>query len=364
MEWAGVSDIAANSRGGFFDARKLAFLEQYRGKDFVGSNGSSNPIATATPLLEDSYNYAKQAILGELLAVSIYKNAITDSLIVDQEAETVSLNILGFLSGVQTVWEQNNSLGLRQMQEFMTAIEACKLRDLLSSADLQTIYETLAEADADFAEDFRTAITVNLSETGKTYSLELWGYGGDDTITGGNADDYITGGDGVDYLYGGTGNDIIFGDQGADHVEGGNGDDILFGGAQNDTLKGGAGNDILVGGAGADYLEGGQGSDVYVWNFGDGNDTIDDYSYNKYYGDTGVLSVGADVDPTLIELTRSANNLVCEFSQTGEYITVQNWYSADYYQLTSMNFANGTTWTRADINAIASGTLSPFSSAS
>jgi hypothetical protein len=46
--------------------------------------------------------------------------------------------------------------------------------------------------------------------------------------------------------------------------------------------------------------------------------------------------------------------MVCAFEQTGEFITVQNWYSSDYYQLTSMNFANGTMWTRADINAMAS----------
>jgi Ca2+-binding RTX toxin-like protein len=138
---------------------------------------------------------------------------------------------------------------------------------------------------------------------------------------------------------------------------------VLFGTDGNDTISAFSGqNNILVGGAGDDLLTGNDGNDVYVWSLGDGNDTINDYSYNKqYYGDTGVLSIGAEVDPTLIELTRSANNLVCEFTQTGEFITVQNWYSADYYQLMSMNFANGTTWTRANINDIASGTLAPFS---
>jgi Ca2+-binding RTX toxin-like protein len=355
--WAGASDIAANSRGGFFDARKLAFLEQYRGKDFVGSDGGSNPVAAAALLLEDSYNYAKQAILGELLAVSIYKDAITDSLVVDQEAETVSLNILGFLSDVQTVWEQDNSLGLWQMQwqmqEFMTAIEACKLRDLLSFADLQTTYETLAADNADFAEDFRAAVTVNLSETGKTYSLELWGYGGNDTIAGGNADDYITGGDGADNLYGGTGNDLIFGDQGADHIEGGTGDDILFGGAENDTLKAGDGNDIIIGGTGNDYLQGDGGNDVYVWNPGDGYDTINDYTVSKFsYNQTGVLKLGEGVDPANVELTRVGNDAVFIVGETGERVAVQNWYSNGDAQLSQVEFADGTVWTRAQINAM------------
>ncbi|MDR1508370.1 MAG: hypothetical protein LBS53_01880, partial [Synergistaceae bacterium] len=138
---------------------------------------------------------------------------------------------------------------------------------------------------------------------------------------------------------------------------------VLRGTDGDDTLSGYSGqNNILIGGEGDDLLTSNNGNDIYVWALGDGNDTIDDYSYNKrYYGETGILNVGAEVDPTLIALTRNNNDLVCEFSQTGEFITVQNWYSADYYQLTSMNFANGTTWTRADINAIASGTLSPFS---
>jgi Ca2+-binding RTX toxin-like protein len=155
---------------------------------------------------------------------------------------------------------------------------------------------------------------------------------------------------------------ILRGTNGNNEITGTPSSDTIYAGAGDDTIYAGTGDDTIIGGAGQDYLQGDDGHDIYVWSLGDGNDTIDDYSYNKLYGnDTGVLSVGAEVDPLLIELTRNSNNLVCEFTQTGEFITVQNWYSADYYQLTSMNFANGTTWTRADINAIASKTLSPFS---
>jgi VCBS repeat-containing protein len=58
----------------------------------------------------------------------------------------------------------------------------------------------------------------------------------------------------------------------------GNGDnEVLKGGFQDDRLYGMVGDDTLQGGLGNDYLEGGRGVDSYVWNSGDGNDTIFDY---------------------------------------------------------------------------------------
>jgi Ca2+-binding RTX toxin-like protein len=78
------------------------------------------------------------------------------------------------------------------------------------------------------------------------------------TINGTAANDVLTGGFGSDKLYGLGGNDV------------------LNGGDGNDSLYGGDGNDILAGGTGSDYLEGGTGNDVYVWNLGDGDDTIND----------------------------------------------------------------------------------------
>ena len=50
----------------------------------------------------------------------------------------------------------------------------------------------------------------------------------------------------------------------------------LTGGSEADRLYGMGGNDTLQGNGGNDYLEGGQGADSYVWNSGDGLDTIRD----------------------------------------------------------------------------------------
>jgi RTX calcium-binding nonapeptide repeat (4 copies) len=56
---------------------------------------------------------------------------------------------------------------------------------------------------------------------------------------------------------------------------GGNGNDILTGGGGNDMLFGGAGDDTITGGKGTDTAVLGTGNDLFIWNPGDGNDTVD-----------------------------------------------------------------------------------------
>ena len=54
----------------------------------------------------------------------------------------------------------------------------------------------------------------NLNGAGNTVNTFLYGWGGNDTLTGGWADDYIAGGDGNDILTGGAGNDTLIGEAG------------------------------------------------------------------------------------------------------------------------------------------------------
>jgi Ca2+-binding RTX toxin-like protein len=161
-----------------------------------------------------------------------------------------------------------------------------------------------------------------LTSTG-TAAVMLQGKGGNDVIKGGGGDDWLEGGDGEDAISGGAGDDTIFidasdkltdisGGDGADTLViqgnigvsvnltnlkmeygvGGDGNDtlivnrpnikpnfqstILFGSAGDDILSGAAGNDILAGGIGNDFLYGDWGQDTYIFNRGDGQDTIFD----------------------------------------------------------------------------------------
>lgn len=115
----------------------------------------------------------------------------------------------------------------------------------------------------------------------------LMGEAGDDSLDGGTGEDTLTGGEGDDRLSGGDGNDNLSGGNHSDYLSGGYGDDILNGDDGHDILSGdegadalfgGAGNDILAGGGGADVLTGGSGSDGFVMSYGQGHDTIEDFT--------------------------------------------------------------------------------------
>ncbi|MES2945221.1 MAG: calcium-binding protein, partial [Pseudomonadota bacterium] len=137
----------------------------------------------------------------------------------------------------------------------------------------------------------------------------------DDSVDGGNGDDSLSGGLGVDTLLGGLGYDRLFGgdgndsldggsdyddlhgEQGDDTLKGGNGIDTLYGGDGNDNLNGGDGTDYLSGGNGDDSLDGGDGFDTFQG--GDGNDKLLGGTDNDFLdgGNGGdLLDGGAGID--------------------------------------------------------------------
>ena len=90
--------------------------------------------------------------------------------------------------------------------------------------------------------------------------------------------DWVWAGEGNDTIEGGEGSDRVYGEEGDDSIDGGAGGDRLYGGEGNDTLIGGAGGDWLDGGSGNDSLTGGAGYDMFVFDAGDGADTISDFT--------------------------------------------------------------------------------------
>jgi VCBS repeat-containing protein len=128
----------------------------------------------------------------------------------------------------------------------------------------------------------------------------IYGFGGNDTITGTNGNDFIVagagidtvnaglgddtiyGGSGIDTINGGDDNDTVYGGSGADIISGNSGADMLFGEAGGDTISGNGGADTINGGAGADTLTGNGGSDTFVYSQSSdsvqgANDTITDW---------------------------------------------------------------------------------------
>ena len=130
-------------------------------------------------------------------------------------------------------------------------------------------------------------------------TLNLRGFTGSQTFTGGAGDDTLSGGDGDDTLIGGAGDDTLDGGDQKDVLEGGAGDDLLKGGRQNDTLAGGAGDDILAGGQGKDTLVGGEGDDIL--SGGRGDDTLTGGAgadtFAQSFSETGVDTI-TDFNPS------------------------------------------------------------------
>ncbi|ENU18594.1 hypothetical protein F994_03000, partial [Acinetobacter bohemicus ANC 3994] len=83
-----------------------------------------------------------------------------------------------------------------------------------------------------------------LDHSVKTQSVRLYGYDGDDTLTGGSGHDLLRGGDGNDTLNGGAGKDLLIGGSGNDTLTGGTGSDTaLFELLDNLDARGGNGID-------------------------------------------------------------------------------------------------------------------------
>ena len=134
-------------------------------------------------------------------------------------------------------------------------------------------------------------------------NLEIQGTSGSDSLIGSSAAEKIYGNDGNDTIISYEGNDSIYGGAGNDYLENNSGNDYIEGGAGNDTLIA-HGNDTLVGGTGNDLLKGSSNSDVYIFNLGDGNDTVD------YLGDKDVIEFSDDIIREDIALFVDSDNKV------------------------------------------------------
>jgi Ca2+-binding RTX toxin-like protein len=190
------------------------------------------------------------------------------------------------------------------------------------------------------------------------------GLAGNDTLNGGNSNDTLDGGDGNDILNGQEGNDTLRGQAGVDTLNGGNGNDTLEGGDGNDILSDGSGANVMKGGAGDDTItgtgtfEGGTGNDTltyssygyadtYVFNLGDGQDTISDQGYSPLdgygnsYNDT--ISLGAGITPAAVQLTRSGNDMIFRISPSDQ-ITVKDWFVNNAQKIERVQFADSTVW--------------------
>jgi len=123
----------------------------------------------------------------------------------------------------------------------------------------------------------------------------------------------------------------------------------------NDTIYGFGYDDILQGGKGDDYLYGGQGNDTYIYNRGDGHDTI--YDLADAAGPEFDTLVLHGINPADVSLNRvNYSDVALVFAESapgagdGGSVLLQgeldNWFNQGVEQIT---FDDGTVWTQNDL---------------
>ncbi|MBF0120953.1 MAG: hypothetical protein HQK79_19155, partial [Desulfobacterales bacterium] len=188
----------------------------------------------------------------------------------------------------------------------------------------------------------------------ENYSTSISALEGNDIVYGSHRNDIIDGGFGDDIIYSNKGDDIVTAGNGNDTIYGNDGNDILTAGEGNDTLYGEEGNDALNGGSGDDYLNGGKGDDIFIYAKGYGNDTIQrDWWWENPNG-TDTLKLGegltADSFEYIAQNRNIAADLIMKLKDTGETLTIKNWFADGQYQVDKFLFADGALFTAAQIS--------------
>lgn len=161
------------------------------------------------------------------------------------------------------------------------------------------------------AKDSASGVSADATMDGSSllsHSDTVVGTAGDNDVTGSTDDETITTADGDDTIDGGGGSDSITAGGGNDSVTIGDpapaGTIIAGGNNQNATIgadtyiweSAGGNSSITLGGG---TLGGGGGDDIFIYNPGDGDDTIADFNF----GNTGALNDGDNTNNDFIDLT-------------------------------------------------------------
>ena len=343
-QWTEVTDLPAHERGMYWDDRHLYALEKIMGHEY---HSSADPERTLQ--VGNNQAYALEQA-WKLLQQKIY-----DQLYIQIELPQI-FNHIQIVQKNNAIETDLNQLYLYIKQQSIT--EIVELYDVLSRGpqlfhDIQNGLKQIASTSIhpDLIDQiFWTQEDIkNQGLIGTDSDEHISGYEDrNDVIYGKFGQDVLYGRSGSDQLYGDGGDDQLYGDGGDDLLYGSDGDDLLYGGDGDDMLSAGDGNDLLSGGEGNDNLDGGYGMNTYIFNHGDGQDTIQ--------------SVYLDENSKMIET-------YIQFNVLAENVTMWSLYSTDVViQINNTNdrlqiagifnensgfktitFADQTVWTLEDI---------------
>ena len=120
----------------------------------------------------------------------------------------------------------------------------------------------------------------------------------------------------------------------------------------DDTIVGFWTSDILAGGLGNDLLQGGRGNDGYLYNVGDGHDTISDFRIT-FGNDGDYVSFGPGISPAdiVVRATPSnRNDMIVDLpTHSGSVTLVNQLTENNEWTIDELRFADGTVLTDQDL---------------
>ncbi len=262
------------------------------------------------------------------------------------------------------------------------------------AAGNDTVTSSITLALPDNVENLLLVGDAALDGTGNKAGNQLVGTAGANVLLGLAGNDTLVGGAGADTLVGGPGDDIFVVDDAgdlvvetagegvdmvrstvsltlADHVEHlsalGAGHVDLTGNTLDNDLQGNSGNNVVRGGAGNDALRGGAGNDVYLFNPGDGQDTIDNTDLLRDTADANApagmdtVRLGAGIAPADVVGARVGDDLLLQLRGTTDTLAIAAYYAPHVtdgtrildHKLDRVVFDNGVVWDQAQLEAVA-----------
>ena len=310
-KWAGADKLDPKGRGGLVDARQLAVLEKFMGMNFAGTNGA-NPNANAAPLLQKAYYKLVDRLYAAMASATYLKDIISRVNYKIGESGAV-IEFADVINDIDKAIDNDSVSGKQLLADFLRVVYGSGL-----SNDTNLLH---------FCNHF-AAKSPELARI--VYSANR---------------DAIIGSDKSDSLYGSAVDDFVYGDAGDDSLNGNAGNDTLYGGEGKDSFDGGQGDDTLIGGQGTDRLDGGPGNDTYIFNKGDGEDSILDL-------DGEADKVRLEYEPVSIVFERVNNDLRLHMPGSLDAITVSSWYSSDNYKIETFKSANGSVITHTQVDSL------------
>lgn len=341
FKWTGSDGIAANSRGAYIDARKLAVLEKFSGKQFTSDYGP-NPVYELAIDLNDAYRKLFEKFYAKLMAKTHFKRFCwTISYTWDNTIKRHKQDMSFEIAAIKRDLANDPINGRSELGEFSRTLRGI---NFMYKYDYLSFREAFVSMDTELGWVIDSAglpVYDNVHQGHWANSPHITGTDNADAIKGNLAvtDSFIIGYLGNDVIYGTTKDEILINESGDAIMIGGGGNDIIWAGADNDILDGGVGNDMLYGEAG---------SDIYVFRRGSGQDTIIDIATP---GNIDTIWLGSNLTPSDVVVRRQSDDLVLRIKNTYDTLTVKDSFrnNSTLNLLGSVWFQDGILWTKQDI---------------